>query len=107
MSALMLVQTVVVALIVGWSAVVATHRLLPVASRRVQARLVEVLDHAALPVWLRAIVQRMQPRRSSGGSCGDGCSSCGGCDVADAKPVVGATAEIEAIPLVFHPRTKT
>lgn len=107
MSAPMLVQAVVVALIVGWSAAVATHRLLPVASRRAQARLVDVLDHAALPGWLRAIVQRMKPRSSSGGSCGDGCSSCGGCAVAYVKPAVGAAAEVKAIPLVLHPRTKT
>ncbi|MEO5560460.1 MAG: DUF6587 family protein [Dokdonella sp.] len=94
----MLVQAVVVALIVGWSAVVAMHRLLPVASRRAQVRLVGLFDHAALPLWLRAVARRMQPRSSSGGSCGDGCSSCGGCAAA-AKPA-------EALPLVFRPRRK-
>lgn len=98
MSTPMLVQAFVVALIVGWSTVVAMHRLLPIASRRAQARLVGMLDHAGSPSWLRAIAERLQPRSSSGGSCGDGCSSCGGCAAAG-KPA-------EALPLVFRPRRK-
>jgi hypothetical protein len=102
----MLVQAFVIALIVGWSALFAAHRLLPVASRRAQARLVDVFDRPVLPSWLRAVVQRMQPRSSSGGSCGDGCSACGGCAVADAKPDIAAVARVDAIPLVFHPRAK-
>ncbi|MEO5626558.1 MAG: DUF6587 family protein, partial [Dokdonella sp.] len=61
----------------------------------------------ALPQWLRVAVQSIQPRSSSGGSCGDGCSSCGGCAVADAKPAVATAADVQAIPLTFHPRVKT
>ncbi|MEO6688793.1 MAG: DUF6587 family protein, partial [Dokdonella sp.] len=67
---------------------------------------VGMFDHAALPVWLRAAAQRLQPRSSSGGSCGDGCSSCGGCAVADATPAVATAADAEAMPLVFRPRAK-
>jgi hypothetical protein len=107
MSTPLLAQTLVIALIVGWSALFAAHRLLPVASRRAQARLVDALDTPALPHWLRAAVQRMQPRSSSGGSCGDGCSACGGCAVADAKPPVEAPSRVETIPLTFRPRAKT
>jgi hypothetical protein len=99
MSASMFVQAFVIALIVGWSALFALHRLLPVASRRAQARLVEALDRPSLPAWVHGFAQRLQPRSTSGGSCGDGCSSCGGCAAAAAKPA-------EALPLTFRPRTK-
>jgi hypothetical protein len=95
-----LVQTGVIALVVGWSAASATQRLLPAVSRRAQAKVVDVLDRPSLPAWLRRVARRAQPTSTSGGSCGDGCSSCGGCAVAAAKPV-------DALPLVFHPRTKS
>ena len=98
MSTPALVQATVVCAIVGWSALFAAHRLLPVASRRAQAKLAGALDRPAFPAWLRAIALRMQPRATSGGSCGDGCSSCGGCATAIAKPTV------EAQPLTFRPR---
>ncbi|MEO7326397.1 MAG: DUF6587 family protein [Dokdonella sp.] len=106
MSAPMLLQGLVVPIVVGWSALFAAHRLMPVASRRAQARLVSMFDHAGLPVWLRATAQRLQPRSSSGGSCGDGCSSCGGCAVADAKPAAATVTDAKPIPLVFRPRAK-
>jgi len=93
------VQSCVIALVVGWSAISATQRLLPAFSRRAQAKIVDVLDRPSLPAWLRSAVRRAQPTSTTGGSCGDGCSSCGGCAVAAAKPV-------EALPLHFHPRGK-
>ncbi len=95
----MVVQACVIALVVGWSALFAVRRLLPVASRRAQARVVDVLDRPSMPSWLRAIARSAQPTSTGGGSCGDGCSACGGCAAASAKPV-------EALPLVFRPRIK-
>jgi hypothetical protein len=100
MSTPMLVQGVVIALVVGWSVLFALRRLLPVTSRRAQARLAGWFDRPALPAALRGLARRLQPTSSSGGSCADGCSSCGGCGTA--KPAV-----VEAQPLVFRPRAKT
>ncbi|GAA0714933.1 DUF6587 family protein [Dokdonella soli] len=100
MSTPMLVQTLVIALTVGWSVLFAARRLLPVASRRVQARIVDLFDRPSLPAWLRRLAHGLQPQSTSGGSCGDGCSSCGGCAAAAAKPVV------DRQPLMFRPRAK-
>jgi hypothetical protein len=94
-----LVQILVIALAVGWSALFAAQRLLPVASRRAQAKVADLFDRPSLPLWLRGMARHMQPHSTSGGSCGDGCSSCGGCAAAAAKPV-------EVLPLLFHPRVK-
>jgi hypothetical protein len=94
------VQGCVIALVVGWSAWSAMRRPLPTISRRAQAKVVDVLDRPSLPAWLRRAVRRAQPTSTLGGSCSDGCSSCGGCAAASAKPV-------EALPLVFRPRIKS
>lgn len=99
MSTPALVQAIVIALIVAWSALFAARRLLPVSSRRAQAKLAGWLDRPALPRWLRSSARRMQPKSTRGGSCASGCSTCGGCAVA-AKPAV------DAQPLVFRPRSK-
>jgi hypothetical protein len=100
MSAAVLVQAVAIALIVVWSALFALHRLLPVTSRRLWARIAAALDRPPLPLALRRLLLRWQPRNSAGGHCGDGCSACGGCGSADkAEPVV-------AQPLHFRPRSK-
>jgi hypothetical protein len=96
----MLVQTVVIALVVGWSAVFAARRLLPVTTRRLQARIMDALARPTSPRWLREFARRAQPQSTSGGSCGDGCSACGGCAAAQTKPTV------EAQPLVFRSRMR-
>jgi hypothetical protein len=100
MSTPMLVQTLALLLVLGWSALFAAHRLMPVTTRRAQARVVGWFDRPSSPAWMHALAQRLQPTATTGASCGDGCSSCGGCAAADAKPVV------EALPLVFRPRPK-
>jgi hypothetical protein len=100
MSAPLLVQTLALLLVLGWSALFAAHRLMPVTTRRAQARVVGWFDRPSSPAWMHALAQRLQPTATTGASCGDGCSSCGGCAAADAKPVV------EALPLVFRPRPK-
>jgi hypothetical protein len=101
MSSPMLVQTLVISLAVAWASWFAAKRFLPVTSRRVQARVLASFDRSSSPNWLREFARRTQPHSTSGGSCGDGCSACGGCAAAAAKPVV------EAQPLVFRPRSKT
>lgn len=100
MNAPMLVQTLLIALAVAWSVLFAFRRLLPNMARRAQAHIAEAIAHSSAPAWLRARAEHWQPRSTSGGSCADGCSSCGGCATAAAKPVV------EAQPLVFRPRTR-
>jgi len=96
----MLVQTLVLVLLLGWSALFAAHRLFPVSARRAQARLVAWFDRPSSPAWMRDVAQRLQPKATTGASCGDGCSACGGCAAADAKPVV------EPLPLTFRARPK-
>jgi hypothetical protein len=96
----MVLQAVVIALVVAWSAWFALHRLLPVTMRRLQARLFAPLDRAGMPAWLRTLGARLQPKATTGASCGDGCSSCGGCSAAQARP------DDAPIPLVFRPRPK-
>lgn len=99
MSALM--QATVITAVVGWSVLFAARRFLPVASRRVQAKIAGAFGRPSLPAWLRGVALRLQPQATGGGSCGDGCSSCGGCATAVARPVV------EAQSLTFHPRART
>lgn len=94
-----LVQALVIAAIVAWSAFVAARKLLPTTTRRAQARIAEAIAHSHAPAWLRARAQRWQPTSSTGGSCGDGCSSCGGCGSASPTP-----AQTQAVPLVFRPK---
>jgi hypothetical protein len=95
-----LLQAIVIAAIVAWSAWFALHRLLPVTTRRLQARLLAPLDRAGTPAWLRTLGARLQPKATTGASCGDGCSSCGGCSAAQARPADAP------MPLVFRPRPK-
>ncbi|WP_300622350.1 DUF6587 family protein [Dokdonella sp.] len=94
----MLVQSVVIALALAWAVWFAFRRLLPKTYRRLSSRVLGALDRPPSPRWLREAARHAQPTSTSGGSCGDGCSSCGGCATASAKPAV------EAQPLVFRPR---
>jgi hypothetical protein len=101
MSTPLLLQGLAITAVVGWSVLFAAHRLLPVTTRRVQARAIELLDRPGSPVWLHELALRLQPKATTGASCGDGCSSCGGCAAAAAQPVAD-----EPLPLTFRPRTK-
>lgn len=93
-----LVQAILIALIGTWAAWFAFRRLLPKTYRRLLARALGVLDHPTIPAWLRETALRAQPTASSGGSCSDGCSTCGGCATTDSRPGT------EVQPLVFRPR---
>ncbi|HEY6942626.1 DUF6587 family protein [Dokdonella sp.] len=95
-----LLQAIVLALAVVWSAWSALHRLLPVTMRRLQARMLAPLDRAGKPAWLRLLAARLQPKATTGASCGDGCSSCGGCSAAQSRPADAP------MPLAFRPRSK-
>lgn len=102
MNASMLIQIMVIVLIVGWSGLFAVRRLMPVTSRRAQARIVDALDHSPVPAWLRRLSRRWQPQSTSGGSCSDGCSTCGGCASASAI----AKPDVATQPLAFRQRTR-
>jgi len=89
-------QALIIGLVVVWSALSASRRLLPTASRRVQARVATWLEASPRTAWLRRAGHALQPVQTSAGGCGSsGCSSCGAC-----APV----ARVEAQPLTFRPR---
>lgn len=98
MSAFAIVQALIVALVLAWSAWFASRRLLPTASRRAQAGVATWLERVSHATWLRRIGHAMQPVQTSSGGCGtSGCSTCGAC----APP-----ARVDTQPLVFDPRVK-
>ena len=99
MNSAAILQGIVIALIVGWSVLFAAHRLLPVGSGRVRARILDAMGRPSQPARLRALVRRLQSRSASGRSCGSGCSSCGGCAAVIAKPA-------DSQPPMFRPRAK-
>jgi len=89
-------QAVIIGGVVVWSALYASRRLLPTASRRAQARVATWLEQGPRTAWLRRWGHALQPVQTSSGGCGSsGCSSCGAC-----APV----ARVEAQPLSFRPR---
>ena len=93
-----ILQAVIIALIVAWSAWYASRRLLPTASRRAQARFANWVERPTHAGWLRRLGHAAQPVQTASGGCGSsGCSTCGAC-----APV----APVEAQPLVFHTRAK-
>lgn len=94
----LLVQSVLIASIGAWAIWFAFRRLMPKTYRRLLARALGVFDRPSVPAWMREAARRAQPTGSSGGSCGDGCSSCGGC----ATPVPPV---VEAQPLRFKSRS--
>jgi len=95
-----LVQALVIAAIVAWSALVAMRKLMPATMRRAQARLADVLAHPRAPAWLRTRAMHWQPKSTAGGSCGDGCSTCGGCAAASAQ-----SPHVDPLPLTFRPKS--
>lgn len=94
-----LVQAFVLAAIVAWSTFVVARKLMPMTMRRAQARLADALARSHAPAWLRARAMRWQPKSTTGGSCGDGCSACGGC--ASTPP---ETPNVETLTLTLKPR---
>jgi hypothetical protein len=92
-------QTLIIALVVAWSAWYASRRLLPTASRRAQARVATWVEGSTHSAWLARIGHALQPVQTTSGGCGtSGCSTCGAC--------APSTPTVEAQPLVFKPRAK-
>ena len=92
-------QTLIIALVVAWSAWYASRRLLPTASRRAQARVATWVEGSTHPAWMQRVGHAMQPAQATSGGCGSsGCSTCGAC--------APSTPSVEAQPLVFRPRAK-
>ena len=104
MSMPLLAQGLVIALLVAWSALYAMRRLLPVTSRRLQARAAALLDRDGAPAALRTFARRATPQSVTGTSCGDGCSTCGACGTQKSPTDRAADADVQ--PLVFRPRSK-
>jgi hypothetical protein len=103
----MFLQSMVITLLVLWAALFTAFRLLPVGSRRLLARFTRTLMKPASPAWLRGLAARMEPANRSGGHCGDGCSSCGGCATAAVSAAVLPLDVVVAQPLRFRERVKS
>ncbi|WP_440222073.1 DUF6587 family protein [Dokdonella sp. MW10] len=93
----------VVGLIVAWAALFALRRLMPRTWRRGLAACANLLDAPTRPAAMRRAGAWLRPVSVTGGSCGDGCSTCGSCGPAPAT----APRDEDAKPLVFdrHPRS--
>lgn len=94
-----MVQAALLAALALWSLLVASRKLLPKTTRRLQARLAAAVAASSAPAWLRERAARWQPRSGSGSSCSDGCASCGGCTGAPSP-----APAVEALPLTLRPR---
>ncbi len=95
-----LVQDVLVAAIVGTSAIVVLRRFAPARFRRMQAGMAHFLGQPQRGFISRAIGRWLQPDEARKGACGSGlgCGSCSGCGPSEMPA--------EAIPLVIRPRSK-
>ena len=73
-------QLLVVAAIVGISALSLLRRLAPRAMWQAQARLSYALERAGGPAWLRRTGAWLRPSlAATSGTCGTGCAACKAC----------------------------
>ncbi|MFA7321630.1 MAG: DUF6587 family protein [Dokdonella sp.] len=88
-------QTLLVAVIVSTSAVLAMRHVAPGPFRLCQSSIARLLGQSRRSAVLRAIGHWLQPLEARQGGCGSGlgCSSCGGCGKSS------ATKAVESIPL--------
>lgn len=95
-----LLQNVLVAAIVGTSAIVVLRRFMPGRFRRLQAGMAHFLGQPQRGVLAQALGRRLQPDEARQGACGSGlgCGSCSGCGPAQVPNA--------AVPLVIRPRSK-
>jgi len=70
-------QTVIVAAIVAFSAWQVTRKYLPETARGLQGRLARFTDRRGL----HGLSRRLQPASAPASGCGDGCGSCKGCSL--------------------------
>jgi hypothetical protein len=94
-----IVQTVVVALIVSVSALLALRQVFPGVFRVLQSSLARALGQSRRSDRVRRLGIWLQPDEARRGGCGSGlgCTSCAGCGMAEVRPA-------EAIPLRITPR---
>jgi hypothetical protein len=94
-----IVQTVLVALIVSLSALLALRQVFPGVFRLLQSSAARALSHAPRSDRLRRIGVWLQPAEAKSGGCGSGlgCARCTGCASSAPRPV-------DAIPLRVTPR---
>ena len=94
-----MLQTLLVALIVSVSAILAARHMAPGLFRWLQTSIARVLSRSARSAILRGVGIWLQPLEAKKGGCGTGlgCASCGGCGTS-AAPSVGT------IPLKINPR---
>ncbi len=92
-------QTLLVALIVSVSAMLAARHVLPGPFRLLQTSIARALSRSERSAILRGVGLWLQPLEAKKGGCGTGlgCGSCGGCGTSPALPV-------DAIPLTISPR---
>ena len=91
-------QLLIVGLVVGLCAWRAVKRYAPKSAWRLQASLSYWFEKQARPAWSKAIGRWLRPSEVvSGGGCGSGCSTCGGCAT---KP--GESAQDSADKLRIH-----
>ena len=97
-------QVVLVTVIVSVSAVLALRHVAPGPFRLWQSSLARMLGRPQRSGLLRAIGRWLQPLEAKQGGCGTGlgCSSCGGCGSANAKPVDSIPLEFSSPPLPRH-----
>ncbi len=100
MTAGLLLQYAVIALVVLASVLVVLRKLAPQLSNRWLAAASIRLGRHGRTAWLRALGRRLQPKQATG-DCSDGCSTCGACG-----PKPPASARAQAVPLEFRPRGK-
>jgi hypothetical protein len=74
------VQGVIVALVVAFCAWRAVKRYAPKTAWRAQAALSYFFERPGRAAWSQAVGRRLRPAEVvSGGGCGSGCTTCGGC----------------------------
>lgn len=94
-----MLQTLLVALIVSVSAIVAARHVAPDRFRWMQTSIARALSRLPRSAILRGIGLWLQPLEAKNGGCGTGlgCGSCGGCGASPAPP-------LDTIPLKINPR---
>ncbi|MFP6561522.1 DUF6587 family protein [Paraburkholderia sp. B3] len=102
MSAGLVAQYAVIAVLVTASALYTLRRLAPKMAARVQAAWAASLLRPQRAALARRLGRFVQPKGATG-NCGDGCGTCGTCGPTDEAGTDGAASEQ---PLTFHPRRK-
>jgi len=100
MSAGLVAQYAVIALLVAASFIYTVRKLAPTTATRAQAALAAALLRPQRGAFAQRLGRFAQPRGATG-DCGDGCGTCGTCG-----PAPAATDASNLQPVTFHPRRK-